>query len=224
MRVSALEGHRLWASTYDADANPLLALENRVMRHLFYPTELNLFIDVACGTGRWMSYLRQRGGIVFGVDLCGEMLAQAKQKHTLRQCLVLGDAGNLPFATGIANVSFCSFAAAYLSDLRKSVGEMARVTAHGGKVILSDLHPARISEGWTRSFRLGASVYEMEHLNTSIEEFVSAADESGLRLQMQFESSFGEQERPAFRTAGKEQLFERLANVPAVWIGVWKKP
>ena len=223
MRVWALEGHRLWASSYDLGPNPVLALESRIVADLLCPIAGKRFIDVACGTGRWTAYLGEHGASPFGADACLDMLAQAGQKRFLRGRLVRADAGGLPFRAGIADVVLCSFAAAYFPCLKAAVEEMARVTRKGGRIILSDLHPAGISAGWTRSFRLGSSVYEMEHSNPSLDEFRTAAQDAGLHLHMQVEAAFGAPERLIFRAAGKEHKFAELSTVPAIWIGIWNK-
>jgi ubiquinone/menaquinone biosynthesis C-methylase UbiE len=223
MRVSALEGHRLWAPTYDAALNPVVALETRIMADLLRPISAKCFVDVACGTGRWMLYVRECGGLAFGVDASLEMLAQASRKRLLQGKLVLADAAKLPFRNCAADVAICSFAAAYFPSLKNAMAEMARITKHGGRIVLSDLHPAGIAAGWTRSFRLGASVYEMEHLNPSLDEFHAAGQQAGLHFHMQVDAAFGDPERLIFRTAGRERMFAELSSVPAIWIGIWNK-
>ncbi len=223
MVVSAQEGHRLWAQTYDTALNPVLALESRTLADLLCPVSGGCFIDVACGTGRWMQYLGKRGACAFGVDLSAEMLAQADGKRALRGKLVLADAGGLPFRDYAADATICSFAASYFPSLKQAVAEMARITRRGGQVIVSDLHPAAISAGWTRSFRLGEFVYEMEHSNPSLDEFLAAGYAASLQLDMQVEACLGDPERPIFRIAGKEHMFAELSRVPAIWIGIWNK-
>jgi len=224
MRVSPLEGHRLWAPTYDQGLNPIVALEGRLLSDLLYPIEGKRFIDVACGTGRWMTHLGQHGASVFGADASAEMLLQAHRKRVPRGRLVQADARRLPFRDGAADVTLCSFAAAYFSSLKAAVGEMARITASGGRVVLSDLHPSGIAAGWTRSFRINGSVYEMDHFNPSLEEFRAAGRDANLQLHIQLEGSFGDPERLIFRAAGKAQIFPHLERIPAVWIGIWNKP
>jgi SAM-dependent methyltransferase len=224
VRVSVIEGHRLWAPTYDAGLNPLLALETRVLAGVLCPIATKCFVEVACGTGRWMAHLCERGGSVFGADFCSEMLAQASRKPLLKGRLVLAEAMDLPFRNRIADVALCSFAAGYFSSLGRAVSEMARVTKRGGRVIISDLHPAGVAAGWTRSFRVGPSVYEMEHSAFSLHQLREAGQQADLHLQMQLETCLGNPERPLFRTAGKEHIFAEMTAVPAVWIGVWKKP
>jgi malonyl-CoA O-methyltransferase len=223
MRVPVLEGHKLWAPTYDAGLNPVVALESRMLGDLLCPIDGQCFIDVACGTGRWMSHLRQYGGIAFGADASPEMLAEASRKRDLQGRLVLADAARLPFADEIADVTLCSFAAAYFFSLRAAIAEMARITRRGGRIVLSDLHPVGAAEGWTRSFRLGGSVYELEHSNPCLDEFRSAASEANLQLRLQMDAPFGEPERWIFRAAGKAHKFSELSLIPAVWIGIWNK-
>lgn len=223
MRVPTLEAHRLWASSYDSTPNPVLALEMRIVKQLLCPTAPMCFIDVACGTGRWMTYVRHKGAKIFGIDLCAEMLAEAARKPELMGRSVLAEASNIPFRTRIADIVLCSFAVAYLPNLNRSLIEMARILKPGGKLIVSDLHPTAVSAGWRRSFRSGNLVLEITHFRPSVDELRIAAERAGLQAQMQIESSFGESERPLFALAGKEDQFQSVSSIPAVWIGVWNK-
>jgi ubiquinone/menaquinone biosynthesis C-methylase UbiE len=187
------------------------------------PVEGECFVDVACGTGRWMTHLDQYGGVVFGADASPEMLSEATSKRNLTGRVVLADAASLPFRERVAGVTLCSFAAAYFPSLKTAMIEMARITRTGGRVVLSDLHPAAIARGWTRSFRLDGLVYEIEHFNPSLDDFHTAAKEAKLQLHMQIDATFGDPERFIFRAAGKAHTFAELSLIPAVWIGIWTK-
>lgn len=224
MRVSALEGHQYWAPSYDSESNPLLAVESRILRHFLWPIRSKCFLDIASGTGRWITWLAERGARVFGVDACEEMLAQAERKPLARNRSIIGDALRLPFATGIADTVLCSFAAGYFSDLKSAVAEMARAAKPGGKVIISDLHPEGVASGWSRSFRAGGELIEMQHFSPSVEELRAAGQDADLQLQTQIDVRFGESERVHFRAMGKENVYLQLARTPAVWIGIWIKP
>ena len=213
MVVSPLEGHRIWAPEYDRGLNPLLALEERVVPR--FPA--SRIIDVACGTGRWTARL---GAI--GIDLCEEMLRQRSHNAALRGRFALADAAALPFASGVSDLTLCSFAIAYIQNLAAAVSEMARVTRPGGRVVISDLHPAAIAAGWTRSFRSAGVLYELEHPPGAVEETLLAARRCGLELSLRREACFGEPERPIFEAAGKP--LEQVAGTPAVWLAVWTKP
>ncbi|HEY1214182.1 MAG TPA: class I SAM-dependent methyltransferase [Bryobacteraceae bacterium] len=222
MRVSPLEGHAIWASHYDTEPNPLLALETRTLCRFMEPIPLRRFVDVACGTGRWMSYLYARGCDVLGSDACEPMLKVAEKKRGLQGKCVLADATLLPFARRFADVTLCSFAAGYVSDLSRLVCELAAITRSGGRVIITDLHPLAIAAGWRRSFRIGTTVYDIQHRTHSEEQLFQAGECANLRLDTHLQPSFGEPERELFERAGKGQVFDEVSAIPAVWIGVWR--
>lgn len=222
MLVSALYGHRLWATSYDTGANPLLALESRLLQDLFRACTAKRVVDVACGTGRWSAWFADRGASVFGIDVCEEMLGQVPRR--LRGRFALGRAEHLPVASNTADLTVCSMAAGYFSSLPQAFSEMARITKSGGRVVIADLHPAAVSSGWTRSFRAAGQVYEMEHSRHSLADFTIAGEAAGLHLTAEVHGCFGESERPAFEATGRPERFLQVAGVPAIWAGSWWKP
>ena len=121
MRVTPIEGHRIWAAGYDRGPSPLLALETRVVLERLPALPGFRFLDVACGTGRWMRLAQQRGAQVSGVDLCPEMLREAARKPGLAGRLSIGDASRLPVVGGASDFTLCSFALGYVASLRKAL-------------------------------------------------------------------------------------------------------
>jgi ubiquinone/menaquinone biosynthesis C-methylase UbiE len=161
---------------------------------------------------------------VIGLDACGDMLAQAQRKPSLRGHLILADATDLPLPGSTSDMTLCSFAASYFHDLNLAMSEMARVTKAGGRVVISDLHPAAVSAGWTRSFRVGNSVFEIESQTYSNEQFSAAAGYAGLQFVALVDAPLGEPERPMFRASGKEAFFSQAASISAIRISVWSRP
>ena len=224
MLVSAAEGHRLWAPIYDFTPNPLLALESRMVRRLLCNVHPERVVDVACGTGRWMRHFHKTGAVVTGVDSCREMLMQAARHGALRNRLILGDAQNIPLADEVADLVICSFAASYAGDLGGLMRETARITVPGGYVVMSDMHPLAAAAGWRRSFKIGGSAYELEHIDHSPDEIRAAGEAQGLWFGREEKASFDEEERAIFERAGKQHLYARARTIPAVWVGIWTKP
>jgi SAM-dependent methyltransferase len=218
MRIEAVEGHRIWAPTYDDGRNPLLALETRLLADRLEPLRGRTFLDVAAGTGRWMLHARTRGARVIGVDLCREMLLTAARKPHLAGRLVLGDASCLPIADGAADVALCSFALGYFPSLPAAFAEMARAAC---TVVISDLHPKAVEHSWARSFRANGRLYELDHHAYSEAELDAAARCAGLAPLWRMEASLGEPERPIFRAAGREWLFPAASLIPAVLMTAW---
>jgi ubiquinone/menaquinone biosynthesis C-methylase UbiE len=223
MQVSAIEGHRNWAASYDARPNPLLALETRALLQRLSPLRGSRFLDIACGTGRWMLLAKQRGSQVFGVDFCPEMLLKASRRPGLAGCLALADACHIPVADGAADLTLCSFALGYLASAHQAIAEMARVSRKGGRVVVTDLHPRALAAGWTRSFRSNGQLYEIDHHLHPIATWVTAAESAGLSLDWCLEANFAEPEREIFRQAGKDSLFPELSRIPALLAMSWTK-
>jgi malonyl-CoA O-methyltransferase len=221
LRVPCLEGHRIWSSTYDDGSNPLLALDSRVLRHRLGTLSNLRVIDVACGTGRWMMEAHAQGAEIAGLDLCAEMLSIAAAKQPLRGRLVLGNATQLPFSSGLADLALCSMAIGYFPSLQSAFLEMSRVVRRGGRVVVSDIHPDVMAAGWKRSFRQGASSYEMDHQTFGIQQLNDAAKQFSLKLSWQTSAHFGPPEEAIFRRMGKESSFGELSRYPALHIACW---
>ncbi|MGE5325467.1 MAG: class I SAM-dependent methyltransferase [Deltaproteobacteria bacterium] len=221
--MSVLEGHARWAQTYDLALNPLLALEERILDLLLPNLENKFVLDVACGTGRWLRKLKDRGAAGgLGVDLSAEMLAQASQKPGLRGSLARGDARDLPIRNGIADLVISSFAIGYMDDPRAFAGELARVARPNGQIVVTDFHPSNHSRRWRRTFRLGSEILEIRSYSRSItalcEHFVSC----GLVLEACLEPCFDEPERHFFDRCGRGHLFDEARRGPAIFLCVFK--
>jgi ubiquinone/menaquinone biosynthesis C-methylase UbiE len=224
MRISAVEGYRLWAPSYDCFPNPLVALERRMLAGTLGPVQGKQIVDVGCGTGRLTLVFQQGGATVIGLDCSSEMLCEAARKTPLRGRLVHASAMALPIASEVSDLTVCSFVIGYVPNAADAIAEMRRITKRGGAVIISDLHPVASAAGWNRSFRRNGSVYEIEHHYRSTREICTMAAEAGLEFSFQTDGYFDEPERSIFRAAGKEAAFAEVAKTPAVWIGAWARP
>ena len=221
MRVSAIEGHRLWASTYDSTPNPLVALERRMMRDILSALQPSRVIDVGCGTGQWLLHFQRTGSQVFGCDACREMLSEARKIHSLRGRLVLACAENIPFRSAFADLVLCLLSLAYFKDIDRVFREFARVSKSGGVIAVCDLHPEARIAGWKRSFRLGRQSYEIAYHYRTVQDVARAAANGGLRSRLSQTIYFGMPELPLFQRAGKEDRFWSVKSVPALFAGLW---
>src|ERR1700712_1965576 len=115
MLLTVPDAYRKWAPLYDSYPNPLLALERRVVGDLIKSIPACQVLDIGCGTGRSMRIHPTAN--TFGVDISPEMLEEAMHKDSLLGKLVLADVCSLPFKSGVADISLCSFALSYFPDL-----------------------------------------------------------------------------------------------------------
>ncbi len=218
-RLPPLEGHALWAATYDSDPNPLLALEERTLDPLLPMLQRSFVLDVACGTGRWLTRLLQRGACGgAGVDLCHEMLQRAGKKPPLHGRILRADCLAMPVREGVAGVIVCSFAAGYISDLCGLASEMARVSRPGADLFLTDVHPAGRLRGWKRAFRRGTETIEILSLSHSIQQVTDAFETEGFTLLRSVSPSLDEPEKGIFERERKVDLYEAARDLPAIFV------
>jgi len=220
MLLTATEGYKIWSDHYDSSPNPLLALESRVLAPRLGHLDGLGVLDVATGTGRWMSYAADRGARPVGLDISAPMLGVAARKAQISGRLVLGDAASLPFRSGSIDLAICSFALSYLPSATAALGEMARVAR---RIVVSDLHPEAMLAGWNRSFRSAGQSWRIEQFYHGLGDLDRIARAAGMRLRWTVEAAFDLPELPLFELAGKRDLFAEVHRTPAVFAASWVK-
>ena len=214
-----MEAHALWAETYDDGSNPLLALEERAMEPLIPDLKDKCVLDVACGTGRWLTRLRlQMAGRAIGIDISRDMLQVASAKPALAGALVRADCVALPLRDSYTHLSICSFAVSYVDGLQALASELARVSRPLARVLISDFHPDGHRRGWKRSFRRRGRTIEIASFAYSIATICEAFENTGFVLLRKVESHFDEPERGIFVRGGKHSIFESIKGLPAIFI------
>jgi len=218
-RVSVDEGYRLWASHYDGDPNPLLALEERELRALLPGVGGKDVVDVACGTGRWLTKLMSLGArSATGVDLSDAMLEIARAKRPLRGHLLRAECTALPIRSESADLIICSFAMGHFGDPAPLASELARVAKRGADVYLTDLHPEGYARGWRTGFRGDGELIEITTFAPSAEQLRGAFISLGFAVIQFLDAYLGEPERGIFAQAGRPHRFETACKTPAVLI------
>jgi SAM-dependent methyltransferase len=144
--AAAAEGYALWAAAYDTEDNPLIDLDNEILRPILDRYPPGQALDAACGTGRWAGYLSERGHVVHGVDESPHMLEVARAKLPQAE-LSLGDVRSLPLPDASVNLVVCSLALTHLKDLARPFLEFARVLRPGGAVVISNIHHLSVPLG-----------------------------------------------------------------------------
>ncbi len=214
--VSATEGYRLWAESFDASGSPIVALEARHLSPWLADLAGLRVIDVGCGTGRWMKFATTRGAKVIGTDITREMLREAERKS---RALVEADGRRLPFRDACADVVLCTLTIGHMQPVAHALRELARVARPGGRVIVTDFHPEALRRGWKRTFSNAGETCEIETSPYSLDELSCPP----LQLEEFRELGFDEPERQLFDAAGKSALFETARGVPAIWIAQFRR-
>ncbi len=180
--LDPLEAYARWAATYPpAPHNLLMEMEQAAMLELLPEVRNKVALDLACGSGRYLSILHERGAAkVVGLDLSREMLAAAPSPQ---QKLLQGDLCALPLASESFDLVVCGLAVGHVENLRRAMAEAGRVLRAGGEFLYSDFHPFGALAGWRRTFRAGdGKEYAVRHFTHWYEDHVAACRAAGLEI------------------------------------------
>jgi SAM-dependent methyltransferase len=194
--VDAVRGYAAWAGTYDVLPNPLIVVEEPVVRRLLADAPPGHALDAACGTGRHAAFLTGRGHRVTGVDTSAAMLARARARVPAAT-LAVANLTALPLPTASIDVAVCALALMHLPELAPAIAELTRVIRPGGRLVLSDLHPTTLTLGGGALFQGTdgefARVRGWVHHH---EDYVAAFTASGLEIRACIEPRWSEAELP----------------------------
>jgi SAM-dependent methyltransferase len=104
-------------------------------------------LDVGCGTGNAAVLAAERGGRVVGVDPAGSLLELAAAdagERGVEATFLVGDAAGLPVADGSVDLVVSVFGVIFAPDAEGAAAELGRVTAPGGRIVLSAWLPGGV--------------------------------------------------------------------------------
>jgi ubiquinone/menaquinone biosynthesis C-methylase UbiE len=217
------EGYAVWSATYDQPVNPLVALEQQIVRSLIDAIPRGRALDAACGTGRHTEYLCARGFGTVGVDVTPEMLEIARQKVPSAQ-FVAGDLTSLDFPDAMFDLAVCALALEHCADLLACISELVRVVRPSGAIIISTFHPMSAALGGGAFYRDAEGKWrKVRTIGHRISDYINAFVKKGLDINGCVEAPWGERELAMMRGVGAflkpETLNAALVGVPCalVW-------
>lgn len=182
VELEVQDAYARWAASYAPEAhNPLMQLEEQAVRELLPAPADGRWLDLACGSGRYLKWLAGAGAErAAGLDFSRPMLARAAP---LGYPLVQADLRHLPLAAGCFDRIVCGLAVGHVADLAGSLAEMGRLLAPGGVLVYSDFHPLGALLGWKRTFRAADGVaYAARHHVHLYEAHQAACQAAGLSI------------------------------------------
>jgi len=179
-------GYDRWSEIYDTEANPLIGLEEPVVREALGDVAGLTVLDLGCGTGRHALWMAGAGASVTGIDFSAGMMEKARAKpgaenirflvHDLHQ--------RLPFGDGAFDLVVSGLVLEHLHDLAPFFSEARRVLKPGARGVVSGMHPAMFLRDVRARFRDPATGKKVEpgSVEHTIGDFVMAAVRAGFTL------------------------------------------
>jgi malonyl-CoA O-methyltransferase len=137
-------GYDRWSEIYDTESNPLIGLEEPVVREALGDVAGLAALDLGCGTGRHALWLAGAGASVTAVDFSRRMMEKARAKPESEKVRFLAHDlhERLPFADGAFDVVVSGLVLEHLRDFAPFFSEAHRVLKPGGRAVVSGMHPA----------------------------------------------------------------------------------
>lgn len=207
--LSAQEGYRLWAPTYEAET-AITFIENRLAADLTPSLAGRRLLDAGCGTGR---RLKDSGAsFALGIDLSPEMLAAGKPAHA-----AVGDIRALPVASGSFDIVWCRLAIGHVEQASVVYSELARVCAPGARVVVTDFHADAVAAGHRRRFRdQDGNSREVVHWAHEADRQVGFAAAAGLTLLDRRNGAIGPEVRPFYEQVDRLAAYDEHLGLNVV--------
>jgi cytosine/adenosine deaminase-related metal-dependent hydrolase/ubiquinone/menaquinone biosynthesis C-methylase UbiE len=218
--VSPRDGYRVWARTYDTEANPMLSLEQRFLESILPDVKALDVVDLGCGTGRWLAVLKDAGArSLLGIDSSPEMLQAAKNKLGTTATFVNANCESDLLPHTSADLVICSFLLSYIEDSVSFLTKVRTVLRSGGQAFVTDLHPDTATTlNWRRGVHVDDGFREIRTYQRTLQEIIHACGAANMDIEICLQPRFGEPERSILQAAGKQEYFEHIKEHPAIYV------
>jgi malonyl-CoA O-methyltransferase len=180
-RPGVRAGYDLWAETYAATPNAVVALDERVTPALISAQAGERILDAGCGAGRAFPTLLAAGARVTGVDFSRGMLRVARSRYPAVPLAQADLQGRLPFRDGVFDAVLCALVGEHLDQLPSVAAELRRVLRPGGRALFSVYHPAMAAAGKEANFTRDGVEYRLGAVRHTLADYTSAFTNAGFR-------------------------------------------
>jgi malonyl-CoA O-methyltransferase len=178
---SVASAYDAWAGSYDSDRNATRDLDAAVLRAAPIAVAGRNVLELGCGTGKNTTWLAERGRGVVALDVSAGMLARARQRVVASHVrFVRCDIRQgWPLGSHVVDLVVGNLVLEHVIVLGPVFAEAHRVLRPGGRLFLSELHPARQDRGGQGRFTdaWGQAVLVESYRHTVAEYLDGAAAE-----------------------------------------------
>jgi ubiquinone/menaquinone biosynthesis C-methylase UbiE len=216
--VDVQTGYGEWVHTYEQVVSDQMDLYLLEKLQTIDWSAVKEVLDLACGTGRIGTWLRQRTAApIDGIDLTPEMLDVARSKNIYRN-LQIGDITDTGLSAETYDLCTQSLADEHLPDIRPLYKEVARLTKKGGTYVIAGFHPQFLMAGMPTHFNNPSgetlTIRSYVHL---LSDHVKAARAAGWSLLEMDEGLVNEE------WIQKKPKWQQYFGIPVSFVMVWRR-
>lgn len=177
------QAYDLWSTNYGEPPNAFQRIEQQHLLAMMPPVAGRRVLDLGCGRGRVLSQLtEQHPEALLGLDLSPGMLARWLAPGVAR---LAADVNQLPFRSARFDLAIAALVLAHLPSLEVTLPPILELIQPGGRLLLSDFHPAAAARGWQRTFRIPGQRQEhaVRHCPHSLEDYRRPLVAAGWQLE-----------------------------------------
>ena len=186
-RVEVQEGYDLWAETYDATPNPVVAMDARYTVARLAPQAGELILDAGCGTGRNVRSLLEAESTPIGMDFSFGMLKVAKRKYPQVAYVQADLQENFPFQEAFFDAVLCTLIGEHLNNLGKVFQETYGVLKNEGRFVFSVYHPELAAAGKEANFERDNVEYRFGAYRHTVDDYLNLLDDAGFKQIRKYE-------------------------------------
>jgi SAM-dependent methyltransferase len=180
-RPGVRAGYDLWATSYDATPNPLVALDRKHTLDFLKPAAGERVLDAGCGTGAHLRAIAATGALSAGLDFSFGMLRVAKTAVPGSHLAQADLNRAFPVKRQSFDALLCSLVSEHLNDLQTFFGEARAVLKSGGRLVFSAFHPEIARAGVEANFEHEGTEYRLGAEPYTIDDYMGRMEDAGFR-------------------------------------------
>lgn len=215
------QAYEIWSANYDNQpGNLMLDLDERIFSDLFENIDLKdkEVADIGCGTGRhWQKIYSKNPSNLIGFDVSGSMLRQLKNKFPFALTQKTNDNLLTSIPDSSMDMIISTLTIAHIQNIEEAIASWTRVLKNDGELIVTDFHPALLTNGGKRSFSHGGRNLSVKNYIHPIGKIKETFNKAGCILIREEEKTVNEDVRSYYEKKNALAVYERFKGLPVIY-------
>ncbi|MFV8226459.1 class I SAM-dependent DNA methyltransferase [Christiangramia aquimixticola] len=182
--MSIEKAYNIWANQYDTNENRTRDLDKKCTIETLSSYEFKNVLELGCGTGKNTEWLLTKAEQIIGLDFSQEMLNKATEKITSEKVVFIKAdlTQNWEIENEFADLITCSLTLEHIKDLNHIFHQAVLKLKKDAYFFISELHPFKQYAGSKARYETNNGTEELEVYTHHISEYLSEAENNGLKL------------------------------------------